>query len=132
VKKRNYQTIGTAVCLLFAIALSGAKPKYIDAVKNGGGQNGYDKVVQEWTGDDTGLLKCNNPGNISCKWIDLEGGSTSINIDSYLNLVLSQYENGGSASGTMTVGSVSFNYWVLESYGGSDGRVLFYFLSGTE
>lgn len=128
--KRFYPVISTVMCLLFANSLSGAKPKYIDAVKNGGGQNGYDKVVQEWTGDESGLLKCNNPGNIACKWVDIGGGS--INIDNYLNLVLIQYENGGSASGTMAVGTVAFNYWVLESYGGSDGRVLFYFLYGIE
>jgi hypothetical protein len=130
VKKSIYRLIVTIVCVFLSSSLSASKPKYIDAIKSGGGQNGYDKVVQEWTGDESGLLKCTNPGNIACRWMDL--GGSSINIYNYLSLVLTHYENGGSASGTMTVGSTTFNFWVLESYGDGDGRVLFYFPSGTD
>jgi len=106
----------------------GAIPDRINCYKNDKGPNGYRIVTQTWVSETQGKLTCNYPGYEGCRW------SQSINypvdIEFFTELILSEYEANGTSSGTMVIGAVSFNYWVVQSLGNGNGEVAFHFTSG--
>ncbi|GGH66845.1 hypothetical protein [Phaeocystidibacter marisrubri] len=117
----------TGVCTLLTISAQATVPEYLDVRKSGGGPEGYDKVRQDWTGENRGKLTCYNEGTSSCHWREFIGAQGyPIDIDFISTQILNEYENGNSNRiGTIVVGDAIVHYWILESLGNGDGTIRF-------
>lgn len=105
-------------------------PSLITTNKNAGGPNGYDKVCQTWTGDDTGTLDCMLPGVIQCAWVVLfetsNGTTEVIDFSPLFDDVIENYLSSGSLSKTFQVGNLRIQSEIQDYYGNLEGVIRFY------
>lgn len=114
---------------LFSLADTSV-PTYITYFKKAGGPNGYNKVCQSWTGDNTGTLECELPGDIICDWVvvmqNSNGTSSTIDFSSLFDNIIESYLSDGGSSKIFQVGGFRIHAVIRDYYGNLEGKVDFY------
>lgn len=119
------------IFLLPIVSLADANvPSYITAIKKSGGPDGYNKVCQNWTGDDTGSLDCSMPGEIKCEWVVVvessNGTNSVIDFSPLFDKALESFISGNESSMIFQIDNIQIHALVQEHFSNLEGNVIFY------